>query len=110
MERIEMQNAELARRITTNNAPHVIDARSGSEFERGHIPGAIHAPFLKILLKRARLPENKNSGLVITCEHGPRAVMAAFVLGLYGYRKTTLLQGHMLSWREAGLPLDKGRS
>ena len=102
-----MHNAELARRITANSAPQVIDARSGFEFKRGHIPGAIHAPVWKILLKRARLPENKNSELVITCEHGPRARMAKCLLTTYGYRSVTLLEGHMLGWRKAGLPLEK---
>jgi hydroxyacylglutathione hydrolase len=102
-----MKASELTQRINSNSAPVVIDARSGLEFKRGHIRGAIHAPVLKILLKRARLPENKNSELVITCEHGPRALMAKCLLATYGYRNTTLLDGHMLGWRRAGLPLEK---
>ena len=71
-----MKANELLKRIEAKSAPVIIDARSGLEFNRGHIPGAIHAPVLKILLKRARLPEDKNSELVITCEHGPRALIA----------------------------------
>ena len=102
-----MKASELAQRITANSAPQVIDVRTGLEFKRGHIPGAIHAPVLKILLKRARLPENKKAELVITCEHGPRALMAKRLLAIYGYRNTTLLDGHMLGWRRAGLPLEK---
>ena len=53
------------------------------------------------------MPENKNADLVITCEHGPRALMAKRLLAIYGYRNTTLLDGHMLGWRRAGLPLEK---
>jgi hydroxyacylglutathione hydrolase len=102
-----MKASELAERITSGGAPQVIDARSGFEFKRGHIPGAIHAPFLKILFKIARLPEDKNTELVITCEHGPRAMMPKRLLGAYGYRNTTLLDGHMLGWRRAGMPLEK---
>ena len=102
-----MQASELTQRINSNSAPVVIDARSRFEFKRGHIRGAIHAPVMKILLKRARLPENKNSELVITCEHGPRALMAKCLLATHGYRNTTLLDGHMLGWRRAGLPLEK---
>jgi rhodanese-related sulfurtransferase len=102
-----VHGSELAERIKSNNAPTVIDARSGLEFQNGHIPGAIHAPVLKILLKRARLPKDKNSELVITCEHGPRAMMAKRLLAAYGYRTVTLLTGHMLGWRRAGLPLEK---
>ena len=102
-----MLNTELARRISCGDAPWVLDARSAFEFKLGHIPGAIHAPVLKILMKRARLPEEKDSELVITCEHGPRAVMAKALLAIYGYRNATLLRGHMLGWRRAGLPLEK---
>jgi rhodanese-related sulfurtransferase len=102
-----MHNAELAQRITSNSAPQVIDVRSGLEFKRGHIPGAIHAPVLKILLKRTSLPKDKDSELVITCEHGPRAMIAKTLLAIYGYRNATLLEGHMLGWRRAGLPLEK---
>ena len=61
----------------------------------------------KLLFKGARLPENKISELVITCEHGPRALMAKRLLAIYGYRNATLLDGHMLGWRKAGLPLEK---
>jgi hydroxyacylglutathione hydrolase len=97
---------ELAERTTSGGTPQVIDARSGFEFQSGHIPGAIHAPFLKILFKRARLPADKNAELVITCEHGPRAMMTKRLLGAYGDRNTTLLDGHMLGWRRADLPME----
>ncbi len=85
----------------------MIDVRSGFEFNDGHIPGAVHAPALKILIKMAQLPEDKSVELVVTCEHGPRAQMAQGLLGMYGYRNVTLLEGHMAGWRRAGLPLER---
>ena len=102
-----MHAGELAQRIKTNSAPMVIDTRSGIEFKLGHIPGAIHAPVLKMLLKMTHLPEDKNTELVITCFHGPRAWIAQRLLATYGYRNATLLEGHMAGWRRAGLPLKK---
>ena len=102
-----MTAQELLKRIDSKTAPVIIDARTGIEFKGGHIQGAIHAPFLRILLKRARLPKDKDSELVITCEHGPRALMAKCLLATYGYRHTTLLKGHMLGWRRAGLPSEE---
>jgi rhodanese-related sulfurtransferase len=98
---------DLATRVKSNSAPPVIDVRSGIEFRHGHIPGAIHAPALRILLKLAHLPDHKNTELVITCEHGPRAHVAQRLLAAYGYRNTTLLEGHMAAWKRAGLPLEK---
>ena len=102
-----MQARTLAQRIKTNTAPVVIDTRRGIEFKLGHIPGAIHAPVLKMLLKMTHVPEDKNTELVITCFHGPRAWIAQRLLAGYGYRNTTLLEGHMAGWRRAGLPLEK---
>ena len=102
-----MQAKELAQRIKSKKAPTVVDVRSGFEFRSGHVPGAIHAPTWKILFKMAQLPEDKNAELVVLCEHGPRAQMAQGLLGMYGYRNTTLLEGHMAGWRRAGLTLEK---
>ena len=64
--------SELLKRIKSRQAPAVIDVRSGFEFRTGHIPGAIHAPTWKILLRLVRIPSDKNAELVVTCEHGPR--------------------------------------
>ena len=105
-----MQASKLAQRLKSNDAPTIIDVRSGIEFKHDHIPGAIHAPALKILLRMAHLPKDKNTELVVTCEHGPRAVMAQRLLAAYGYRNTTLLEGHMAGWRKASLPLEKWNS
>jgi len=44
--------------------------------------------------------------MVVLCELGPRAVMARSLLGLFGYRNTLLLAGHMAAWRRLGLPLE----
>jgi len=102
-----MQPQELVKRITSKQAPTILDVRSGFEFRAGHIPGAIHTPALKILLRMAHLPSDKNTELVLTCEHGPRAQLAKGVLGVLGYGNVTLLEGHMAAWRQAGRPLEK---
>jgi hydroxyacylglutathione hydrolase len=102
-----MKATELLQRIRSNSAPVVIDARTGWEFRRGHVPGAINAPPLKILLKRARLPEDRNTEMVAYCEHGPRGAIAQRFLAFRGYHNTTLLEGHLLGWKKAGMPLEK---
>jgi rhodanese-related sulfurtransferase len=100
-----MQASELLERINANNAPVVVDTRSEFEFRRGHIPGAINAPVRKILLNRASLPQDKASEMVVHCEHGQRAALARFFLGLYGYKNTAPLEGDLEDWKKAGLPL-----
>jgi hydroxyacylglutathione hydrolase len=101
-----MQASELLQRIKSSNPPVVVDTRSEMEFRKGHIPGAINAPVRKILLNRASLPQDKNCEMVVTCMHGQRAMTAKFLLGLYGYRNTELLQGFLEDWKAAGFPVE----
>jgi hydroxyacylglutathione hydrolase len=98
----QMQSKDLAKRIRSKQQPTVVDVRSGFEFRSGHIPGAIHAPAWKILLRLAKLPADRNAELVVTCEHGPRAQLAKGLLSALGYRNVALLDGHMAGWRQAG--------
>lgn len=102
-----MQAQELLQRIKAKNPPAIIDVRSGSEFNSGHIPGAIHVPTWKILLRLGDIPADKNTEMVVLCEIGPRAQVAMGILNTIGYKNVTLLSGHMSAWRQAGLPLHK---
>ncbi|WP_224982885.1 rhodanese-like domain-containing protein [Geomonas agri] len=102
-----MQPNELMKCMKSKNAPILVDVRTGIEFRRGHIPGALHAPTWKILLRLDKIPSDRNAELVITCEHGPRARIAESLLQAYGYRNIALLDGHMAGWRRSGFPLQK---
>jgi rhodanese-related sulfurtransferase len=102
-----MKARELLQRIQSTNAPAVVDVRFRSEFDRGHVPGAIHTPFFAP--EAVKLPKDKSAELVIYCGHGQRAWIAKVLLGLQGYRNMTLLEGHMKHWREADLPLEMER-
>jgi rhodanese-related sulfurtransferase len=102
-----MQAKELMQRLNSASPPTVIDVRSTIEFRAGHIPGAIRVPLWKILFRLARLPQDKNTALVVTCEHGPRAQAVQGLLSRRGYVNLSLLEGHMAGWRRAGLKTDK---
>jgi rhodanese-related sulfurtransferase len=99
-----MQASELLRRIQSNTAPVVVDVRFSSEFDRGHVPGAINTPFFAP--ETEKLPQDRSTALVIYCGHGQRAWIAKQLLALRGYRNSSLLDGHAKGWKEAGLPLE----
>lgn len=101
-----MKAKDLAKAIKGGEGPCVVDVRSGFEFKAGHIPGALHAPSWRILLRLAPLPRDKEALIVVTCEHGPRAQLGKSFLALAGYRNTVLLEGHMARWRRERLPLE----
>jgi len=73
----------LLRRIQSNPALVVVDVRFKSEFDRGHVPGAINTPFFAP--ETAKLPRDKSTELVIYCGHGQRAWIAKQLLALRGY-------------------------
>jgi rhodanese-related sulfurtransferase len=100
-----MKASELLRRIQSNTAPVIVDVRFRSEFDRGHVPGAINTPFFAP--ETSKLPEDKCNELVIYCGHGQRAWIAKQLLALRGYRNSSLLEGHAKGWKEAVLPLEK---
>lgn len=102
-----MTPQELSKKMKGSDPPCVLDVRSGLEFRAGRIPGALHAPTWKILLRLAPLPRDKAANVVVTCEHGPRAQVARSLLGARGYTNVTLLDGHMSAWRRSGLPMEK---
>ncbi|HJV66851.1 MAG TPA: rhodanese-like domain-containing protein [Geomonas sp.] len=102
-----MEARELLKRMKAGNAPAVVDVRTGFEWRRGHIPGALHAPTWKILLGMAPLPKDKQAEMVVLCELGPRAQIAKALLGVFGYRNLDLLDGHMAGWRHSGHPVEK---
>jgi len=102
-----MKATKLLKRIESKTAPVIIDARTGIEFKRGHVPGAINAPPRKILLKTAKLPRAKDTEIVVYCEHGQRAWLARKLLAARGYTNTALLEGSLMDWKKASLPLEK---
>jgi hydroxyacylglutathione hydrolase len=102
-----MQPEELAKLLAAGYPPIIIDVRSTEEFRAGHIPGALHIPAWRILLRDAPLPASKNIKLVVTCEHGHRAQLVKGLLSALGYQYVTLLDGHMAEWKSSGKPLEK---
>ena len=102
-----MKPENLIKQLKTKTPPIVVDVRTRFEYQNGHIPGALNLPVATLLFHRGKLPESKDSLLVITCEHGPRAVLANGMLGLLGFKNCLLLDGHMHSYRKKNLPLEK---
>ncbi len=102
-----MQQQQLLQLIEQENAPVIVDVRSGFEYRSGHVPGAIHVPFWSIFSTGKLEGVDKTQLLVIYCEHGPRAGIAKFGLWLTGFEQIDYLAGHMTAWKKAGLPIEK---
>ena len=84
----------------------ILDVRSRREYDSGHVPGARHLPYWAVLTRASRLGLSRDTPLTVYCGHGPRAVIAKALLRLRGFRRVSLLAGHMRAWRKAGRPLE----
>lgn len=102
----QKEPAELLAEIEAVRAPVVLDVRSGWEFRSGHVPGAMHMPFWAAAARLSRIPARREDPVVVTCEHGPRALVAMGVLRLAGFRRVLYLQGQMTGWKKAGHRLE----
>jgi rhodanese-related sulfurtransferase len=98
---------ELAAQIEQGLAPVIVDVRSRTEYESGHVPGALHVPFWLVRSTVPGLALKPATPLVVYCGHGPRAYLAGAALRRLGYRTITYLSGHMARWTREGLPTER---
>ncbi|HWC01836.1 MAG TPA: rhodanese-like domain-containing protein [Methylomirabilota bacterium] len=86
--------------------PFVVDVRSALEFEGERIEGARLIPLDQLEGRLDEIPEQGE--VVVVCRTGIRATIAAEVLGRTG-RRPQVLDGGMMAWRRARLPVREGR-
>ena len=75
----------------------ILDVRTDKDYERGHIPGAIHVPLSDIGDKIKKLKKDKE--LVVYCENGNRSIWAIKRLMGMGYKNLFNLKGGYLAWK-----------
>ena len=88
----------------------VLDVRSAAEFADGHIPGAINVPAERVADKLAELESYRSKPVIVTCQSGVRAGGACSKLKKGGFERLYELSGGVGSWKQAGLPVKKGKS
>lgn len=80
--------------------PTVLDVRSDSEYDMGHINGAVHHFAGKIA--QSSLPNlDKNEGITVVCGSGYRSTVAASLMQANGFESVRNLAGGMEAWNEA---------
>ncbi len=94
--------AEIKQRHEQGEALQLIDVRSPSEFEAGHLPGAINIPMDQI---RGRLTDvDVRRPIILVCHSGRRAAITAEMLKPLGH-DVLVLEGGTVAWRRAGHPV-----
>jgi len=86
------------------NGIRIVDVRTPSEWESGHIEQAELFPLSDMLANRFPGAQ-KDEQLVLQCGSGYRSNIAASILRQAGFSKVKSLAGGVFAWSNAGLPL-----
>lgn len=103
----EIDFREIKKRLDAGEKFIVVDTREDNEWQRGHIPNAIHLG--KGIIERdieAAIPD-KDAPLVLYCGGGFRSALAADNLQKMGYKNVVSMDGGWRGWTEAGFPTAK---
>jgi rhodanese-related sulfurtransferase len=102
----DISPSALHQQIAAGTAPAIFDVRSKSEYEAGHVPGAVHLPFWQVGRLWQKFAALRSQPVVVYCGHGPRAHIAGAALARRGFTNIAYLTGHMKKWRQLNLPLE----
>jgi sulfur-carrier protein adenylyltransferase/sulfurtransferase len=87
-----------------------VDVRELSEWDEGHIPGAIHVPRGHLESRIEQAVPDRDAHLILYCASGNRSALAAKALGELGYENVASLSGGFTDWKRNGLPFDIPRA
>jgi hydroxyacylglutathione hydrolase len=93
---------------TADDRPLLLDVRQRDEFERGHLPGALHLMAGELPDRLAELPRDRP--IYTICATGYRSSVAAGLLRQAGFRDVTWVGGGVPAWEAAGYPVERGSS
>jgi hydroxyacylglutathione hydrolase len=83
----------------------LIDVRQKSEWDEGHIPGAIHFEGGRVVWEQLPFPHDRP--LAIQCSSGNRSMSVSSVLRRRGYHNVLQVEGGITKWKMHGFPVTK---
>ena len=93
--------------LMNNEDVVVVDVRESSETVGGKIAKAIQIPVGALAKRISELEKHKNKTLLVYCKTGARSGVACKELGKQGFEKVFSLNGGILAWQDAHLPISK---
>lgn len=81
----------------------LLDVRQPEEYEAGHLEASFNVPIRELGQNLNLLPD-LSADVVVICQGGGRATLAATALGILGYQNVRILKGGYGAWDAAELP------
>jgi hydroxyacylglutathione hydrolase len=86
----------------TDGAPLVLDVRNRSEWDAGHMPGAVNIPLAELATRVEELRAHGDQPIAVHCQGGSRSAVAASVLQAAGFSDVSNVEGGFGAWARAG--------
>ncbi|GIK57764.1 MAG: hypothetical protein BroJett015_34270 [Chloroflexota bacterium] len=83
----------------------LLDVREQWEYDEGHIPGVTLIPMNEVASRLSEIPTDKE--VIVTCRSGNRSGQIADFLRAQGFDNVHNMQGGIIAWEAAGLPVDR---
>lgn len=103
LEKVETLSIHEFKAIYQNNGIKIVDLRSATEYQSGHIKGADHVFIGTLLNNLQRI--NKDKKVVIHCKSGDRATIGYSLLARNGYKNILNFSAGMDKWMQDGNPV-----
>lgn len=99
-------NADQAVRLY-NSGAWLLDVRTDAEFKTGYIGEAENIPSTDVAKKMDAVLPHKDEPVLVYCQSGMRSASVAKQLVKQGFKEVNNLNGGIMSWKNAGLPVNK---
>jgi len=94
-------------RMAADKRNVILDVRTATEFQAGHLPGAVNLDFNAPDFEAKAALLDKSRTYLVHCASGGRSVKACEKLGRLDFPKLYNLPGGFKAWAQAGKPVEK---
>lgn len=96
---------EVRSRLAADPPAVLVDVREYPEYAAAHIRGAKVIPSGELKRRAEELPRDRE--IITVCRSGRRSADAAKTLESLGFSNVAQLEGGVIAWEKAGLPLER---
>lgn len=86
----------------------LLDVREPSEYSSGHAPGSVLIPVGQLDQRLKEIQEYRDKPVAVICRSGRRSAAATEILQKAGFTDARNVEGGMIAWEKAGLPIVQG--
>lgn len=90
-----------------NHGVLLIDVREQDEYDTAHVAGSTLIPLGELPNRLGEISQHKDKPLIAICRSGKRSAQAVKLLHEKGFTQATSVEGGLIAWEQAGLPVVK---